>query len=110
MPVARLSADLWVAAYLTRLMGEGIPAHIIHHGDDHAGAIAVKLATMDGQAVLYARSYDANGTRVWDILHQGPEADTDAVIAKQRSYDRDLWVIEVEDPKGRHMLGEEGLT
>lgn len=107
--MARLASDLWVAAYLARLNMEAIPAHILHRGDETAGAIAVKLATMDGQATLFTRNYDAEGRRVWDILHQGDERETDAVIGKQRRFDRDLWVIEVEDPKGRHLLDQEGL-
>ncbi len=30
-------------------------------------------------------------------------------MARQRRFDRDLWVVEVEDPRGRHLLDEEGL-
>jgi len=33
----------------------------------------------------------------------------DAAIARQRGFDPDLWVIEVEDRAGRHLLDEEGL-
>ena len=40
----------------------------------------------------------------------GDEADVDASIAKQRSFDSDLWVIEVEDRDGRHLLDEDGLS
>ncbi|MEM7506242.1 MAG: DUF1491 family protein [Pseudomonadota bacterium] len=109
MAEVRLAAGMWVSAYLARLNAEGIFAHVAHHGDDQAGAIAVKLATMDGQAVLFARAYDAEGARIWDELHRGSETETDAMVAKQRGYDPDLWVIEVEDPKGRHMLDEPGL-
>ncbi|MEM0922804.1 MAG: DUF1491 family protein [Pseudomonadota bacterium] len=109
MVEARLASGLWVSAYLARLNAEGIFAHVIHHGEDTAGAVAVKLATMDGQASLYTRIYDAEGRRIWDRLQMGEEAETDALIARQRGYDPDLWVIEVEDPKGRHLLDQEGL-
>ena len=38
------------------------------------------------------------------------EARTAATVARQRGYDPDLWVIEVEDRQGRHLLEEEGLA
>ncbi|MFN5826482.1 MAG: DUF1491 family protein, partial [Rhodobacterales bacterium] len=37
------------------------------------------------------------------------EAAVDAVIARQRGHDRDLWVIEIEDRAGRTLLDEDGL-
>ena len=49
------------------------------------------------------------GARVWDVLAQGPEAEVDAAIAKEREFDPDLWVSEVEDRAGRHMLDQERL-
>ena len=108
--MARLAAGIWVGAYLARLQAEGIFAHVMHRGEATAGAVAVKLATMDRRASLFVRSYDGEGTRVWTALvDNGEETEADAAIAKQRGYDPDLWVIEVEDPRGRHLLGEEGL-
>jgi len=44
------------------------------------------------------------------VLSEGDEPEVDAAIAKQRSFDRDLWVIEVEDRAGRHLLDEPGLS
>ena len=106
-----LAARVWIDAYLRRLELEGIPAYIAHKGDPTAGVVMVKLATLDGQARLFQRSYDlTTGDRAWIVLAEGGEAEVDASIARQRSFDRDLWVIEVEDRRGRHLLDQEGLS
>jgi hypothetical protein len=106
----RLASGFWVAAYLTRLRLADIPAFVVAHGDDTAGAVLVKLATLDGQARCRQRSFDMmTGERTWIVLAEGAERDVDAAIARQRSYDPDLWVIEVEDRQGRDLLDEAGL-
>lgn len=107
----RLAARVWVDAYLRRLQLENIPAYIVHKGDPTAGVVMVKLATLDGKATCYQRSYDLmSGERAWVVLAEGPEAEVDASIAKQRGFDSDLWVIEVEDRAGRHLLDQDGLA
>ena len=108
---ARLTADFWVRAYLARLRLADIPAYVVARGDATAGAVLVKLSTLDGQARLFQRSIDpATGGRVWTVLVQGAEAETDAAIGRQRARDPDLWVIEVEDRAGRTLLDEPGLS
>ncbi len=44
------------------------------------------------------------------MLADGGEAEVDAALARQRGFDPDLWVIEVEDRAGRHLLDEDGLS
>jgi hypothetical protein len=108
---ARLATELWVSAYLARLRLAAIPAYVTARGDAQAGAVIVKLATLDGQAVAYQRSFDLESdARVWVILAQGAEADVDALLARQRARDRDLWLIEVEDRAGRTLLDQDGLA
>lgn len=108
--MARLSARFWVDAYLARLRLAEIPAFVVAHGDDTAGAVLVKLNTLDGGAGVWQRSFDLRtGARKWAVLTEGPEAEVDAAIARQRGFDPDLWVIEVEDRRGRHLLEAEGL-
>ncbi|MEM9779006.1 MAG: DUF1491 family protein [Pseudomonadota bacterium] len=108
--MTRLTAEFWVQAYLTRLRLADIPAFVTARGDAGAGAVLIKLNTLDGAARAFTRSYDAEGARVWAALAEGDEPEVDAAIARQRGYDRDLWVIEVEDRAGRHLLGEDGLS
>lgn len=107
----RLTARLWIDAYLTRLRLNDIPAFVVAHGDDTGGAVLVKLNTLDGQAKAFQRSFDImTGDRNWMVLVEGDEVTVDAAITRQRSYDPDLWVVEVEDRKGRHLLDEPGLA
>ena len=106
----RLTADFWVRAYLARLAQAGMPAFVTAKGDATAGAVLVKVASLDGQARAYQRSFDLMAdSRIWVILNEGDEPGVDAAIARQRGYDPDLWVIEIEDRQGRSLLDEDGL-
>ena len=53
--MARLTAEFWVHAYLNRLRMVEIPAFVVAKGDRTAGAVVIKLNTLDGQAVAYQR-------------------------------------------------------
>ena len=106
----RLATGIWVSAYLTRLSLEGIYAHVAHKGNASAGAVAIKVATMNGRASFFSRSYGADGQAGWHVqIEDGDETDVDAALARQRGYDPDLWIVEVEDPRGRHMLDDPAL-
>ncbi len=110
MAEARLRAGIWVAAYLARLQDLAIPAFVVRRGDETAGAVLVKASTLDGRAKAFQRSFDPmTGARTWMVLAEGEEPEVDAAVERQRRYDPDLWVIEVEDRQGRHLLGEDGL-
>ena len=105
-----MTSEFWVAAYLTRLRLADIPAFVVKRGDGSAGAVLVKVTTLDGRARLFQRSFDLTlGERGWVVLAEGEEAGVDAAVSRQRDYDPDLWVIEVEDRAGRSLLDEPGL-
>ncbi|WEF23846.1 DUF1491 family protein [Paracoccus sp. S3-43] len=111
MPEPRLAAGIWVAAYLARLGAVNIPAYVTARGDDTAGAVLVKCALLDGTARLYGREWDFDSdSRPWQVLAQGDEREVDQAIARQRGFDPDLWVIEIESRDGRTLLTEDGLT
>ena len=110
MSAPRLAAEFWVQAYLARLRLAGIPAFVTARGDATAGAVAVKLNRLDGTAAAFARAWDGEGRRVWTTLADAPEAEVEAALGRQRRFDPDLWVIEVEDRQGRSLLDEPGLS
>lgn len=109
--MTRLTASFWVAAYRKRLEMENIPCFVVRHGDDTGGAVLVKVNTLDGEARVFQRSFDLmTGERAWVVLAEGPEAECDGAIGRQAGFDPDLWVLEVEDRTGRHLLDEAGLA
>lgn len=106
----RLKTELWVRAYVRRRQSEGAYAAIVRHGHDEAGAVLIKINRLDGQAALYgpapmsfSDTPDDLGERRFARLHEAEwvsERQADEIVARQRSYDEDLWVIEVEDRAG----------
>ena len=109
--MARLTTDFWVQAYRARLEQLNIPAFVTARGDATAGAVLVKLNRLDGTAQVFQRSYDLLAdTRTWVTLSEGEESDVDSAIERQKATDPDLWVIEVEDREGRHLLDAPGLA
>jgi hypothetical protein len=105
----RLTASFWIKAHIRRLMGEAIPAMVARRGDDSAGAILVKLNCFENGCMVFAAGHSLEGDRVWRRatgIEPVPEADADSYIDRQIGYDPDIWVLEIEDRKGRHFLPE----
>jgi len=108
--MTRLTADFWVHAYLTRLRLQDIPAFVVQKGDATAGAVIIKQSPLDGSASLHQRQFDLLADkREWVQIAQGPEAEIDDRLARERRRDPDLWILEVEDRQGRTLLDEPGL-
>lgn len=105
-----LKTDFWASALIRRAQIGGAFAAVVRKGDTDAGAVLVKVATLDRRARLYAPARNGEGERIWLDLSAGAlgddEAEVDAAIRKRVERDPDLWVIEVEDRRGRHFLLE----
>ena len=67
----RLTAEFWVQAYLARLRLADIPAFVTARGDATAGAVMVKLNTLDGAARGLHAGLGRGGRRVWTALARG---------------------------------------
>lgn len=106
---ARLTTEFWVGSYRKRLDLNDIPVFVRSKGDVTAGAVLIKLNTLDGNAILYQRGFAMDGPRGWEILAEGEDETVEAALQRQLSFDPDLWVLEVEDAGGRTLLEEDGL-
>ncbi len=109
----RLKAGIWVGAYLRKLNALAVTAVVARRGDGDAGAIFVKVASLDGFAlVLRPAATGLAGTedeRFWSLAFpEGrlEETKADAYLTRQAGFDPDIWVIEVEDRQGRHFLDD----
>src|ERR1700692_2290106 len=108
----RLKSSIWVAAYLRRCQTAGVFGAVRRRGAEEAGAVFVKVALLDGNAMLYIPApqtvYDdsrpierfctpTSPARV-------PEASVEERLAREIRFDPDAWIIETEDRAGRHFL------
>jgi hypothetical protein len=107
----RLRADFWVAAYLRRCFLEGATAVLRKRGAEEAGAIFVKLDRLDGTVALFGPApqswtMDRPEERLFAPVPLAGSTPLEAEerLAKERAFDPDLWIVEVEDRDGRCFL------
>ena len=112
----RLKSSIWVSAYLRRCDIEGAFAAVRRRGAEEAGAIFIKLNRLDGSATLYgpapqtmfddAQPSDRLFTTLVGGASPATEADIEARLTKEVRFDPDVWIVEVEDRKGRNFLDD----
>jgi hypothetical protein len=108
----RLKSSIWVAAYLRRCQTEGVFGAVRRRGAEEAGAVFVKVATLDGHAMLYVPApqtvYDDSRPieRIFTPMSPQPvpEASVEDRLVREIKFDPDAWIVETEDRAGRHFL------
>jgi len=101
-----LKTSLWVSAEIRRCDGIFLPMTVMHRGDGDRGLVIIKQYIAGRGCILHSRKRDMSGKLVWHRLLGDapvPEPDADDYITRQRGYDEDLWVLEVDDPKGQYV-------
>ena len=108
----RLRSDIWVSAYLRRCGTEGVSAVLRARGAAEAGAILVKVDRLDGTSDLYGPAPQSafegkpEDRLFVKINETAPvdHAEAERLIGRERRFDPDLWIVEVEDRAGRSFL------
>ncbi|MAI90325.1 DUF1491 family protein [Ponticaulis sp.] len=106
----RLPTRLWVDALVRRVSVGGASAFIMQSGDSERGDVMVKVARLDGTAALFVPSPLSFEVKTFDWLPKAgewaKEFDVDEIVTRRKSYDPDVWVVEIEDRDGRNFLTE----
>lgn len=98
----RLTSDFWVAALMRRVSSNGDFATVLNKGAIEAGAVHILVRDRMGNVSLYKpapqtsyedskpqdRLFTAAGAMDW--------AAVDKWIEKERRFDPDIWVVELE--------------
>lgn len=103
-----IASEVWVAGLIRRAEIAGAFATVVKRGDGRAGAVIVKaFDTLNRRARLYVRATGPDGVARWiEPVTSDQEAELDAYADRQRRYDPDLWVVEIEDREGRAFLDD----
>lgn len=116
--MTRLTSEFWVQAYLRRVNGAGAFAGLRRRGARDAGAIFIIVDWLDGSADLYSPApqaligVDESSVMDGQVMDRQFERQLERVapqeiaakLEREARFDSDLWVIEVEDRRGRSFL------
>ena len=103
----QLRVEIWIKAQVRVCHLSMLPAFIRRRGDPDAGAVILKLDRLNGFAEIFIQARAGDGSRAWTRgAFQSAVADAEAelYIKRQLAFDRDIWVLEIEDPEGRYEL------
>ncbi|MGF1605076.1 MAG: DUF1491 family protein [Rhodothalassiaceae bacterium] len=98
---ARLTSDFRVRALMAQAHSADAFAALLFRGDAERGAILLKVRRSGALCLLRESATGPDGEQIWQPLPDRAEAEADALIAKRRRFDRDLWVVEIDDPASR---------
>lgn len=92
---ARLRSDLQVSALQRTVEAEGLIFTVLHKGHEEGGMIFIKW--VEGREARLFSERTVGDERRWVERGDAPmaEAEANMAIAQERSFDPDLWAVEV---------------
>ncbi len=106
---ARLRSSVLVGSLLRLTQAEGGFAAVLARGDAEAGAVLVILAEKGRKLRILERQMQGDGQYAWQDI--GGQAlanteETEKFLARRRSFDPDLWLIELDVPSAERFAAE----
>lgn len=111
-----LKTEIWAQALIKRAEIGGASGYVIKKGDVDAGSVIVKISVSRDEAKILVPSRNMNGDLIFvdmtsQLKSKLTEGNTisraiDEYIERRLKFDADLWVVEIEDVKGRDFMIE----
>ena len=106
---ARLASSIVVGGLIAKAEGEGGFGAVLAKGDATAGSILVILLERGVNPRLFERLLQPDGRYAW--LESGSQriensSEVPEFIARQRRFDPDIWLIELDVPSGERFAAE----
>ena len=99
----RVTTDLWISALLRRVFSAGGFGAVVTRGGESAGAIFIVVRSRLGEATLYGPAPQAGyadarpDDRMFiELVRADDDAKIDEKLTRERKFDSDLWVVEIE--------------
>lgn len=99
----RVTTDFWVSAVLRRVFSAGGYGAVIQRGASEAGAVFVIVRSRFGTATLHAPRAQSDYSQARPdermfspILTDVDDETIEARLEKERRFDPDLWIVEIE--------------
>jgi len=109
----RIKSEIWVRAYIRVCQSQSVPVVIVRRGDEAAGAIFIRVDRLDGTVGLYgpapAGLAEIDTERRFVSCFESRSViagEAERYLARQQTFDPDVWIVEIEDRAGRHFLGD----
>ena len=94
------------------MCNRNLVTYVVKKGDADAGAIFLRINTLDCTSRIYSQTCDMTDEIAWSQAGGGEPMDDMAAyeyFEKQQKYDPDLWILEIEDPEGKYQFDGEIL-
>lgn len=103
-----LPARMMAMAAIRAAEAQGGQGMLLKRGDADSGQIFLKVMNRAGETIVYAQSRDADDAPIWRRA-TGPEPVVESVadekLARERKFDPDIWIVEIQKEELSHPLG-----
>jgi hypothetical protein len=97
-----------VGALIRRAGAEGGFASVLQKGERDAGTILVVLTERGGNARVYERMPQADGSRTWTLSRRegnDNKRELEEWLDRRGRQDPDLWIVELDIANGERFIG-----
>ena len=106
-----VQSHIWVKAHLRRCFAQGLSGVVVSRGAPEAGAVFVRVIISRDETRLFAPPpgplWNEAGERNWfEPLGNAPVTpqEAEAWLARQKKFDPDIWIIDIDDRSGTGLL------